>query len=107
MKPNGIIIAILSGLFAAGPVLADASPTTQPAGANLASELQLKAHEDMGRGDYKYALPLLQKASELLADQPDQLAPILEQNRVCRHQISNPTANPAVAAAPLSVAIAV
>jgi len=107
MKPNGIIVAILSGLFAAGTVLADASPTTQPAGANLASELQLNANEDMGRGDYKSALPLLQKVSELLADQPDQLGPILEQIRVCRHQILNPTANPAVAAAPLSVAIAV
>ncbi len=49
MKLNGIIVAILAGLFAAGPVLADLSPTTQPASANLANELQLQANEDMGR----------------------------------------------------------
>ncbi len=61
-----------------------------------------------GAGDYKSALPILQKVSELLADQPDQLGPILEQMRVCRHQILNPAVNPTVAQAPQqSVAAAV
>jgi len=107
MKPNGIIVVVLSGLFAAGTVWADVSPTTQPTSATLINELQLQANEDMGRNDYASALPLLQKVSEMLMDQPDQLGPILEQIRVCRHQLLNPPANPAVPAVQQSVAIAV
>lgn len=106
MKLNGIIVAALSGFFAAGAASAVASPTTQPA-ATVVNELQLNANEDMGRGDYKSALPLLQKVSEMLADQPEQLGPILEQIRVCRHQILNPTVNPASPAAQQSVPAAV
>src|SRR5450755_831538 len=106
MKLNGIIVAALSGFFAAGAALAVASPTTQPA-ATVMNELQLNANEDMGRGDYKSALPLLQKVSEMLADQPDQLGPVLEQIRVCRHQILNPAPNPATAAAQPSIAVVV
>jgi hypothetical protein len=82
-----IIIAIV--ILAACPglrVWADASPTSQPS-ANLAPELQLEANEDMGRGNYAAAAVLLQKVSELLSDQPDQLGPVLEQLRMCRHQI--------------------
>jgi hypothetical protein len=107
MKLNGILIAAISALFTAGTALADASPTTQPAGATLVNELQLQANEDMGRNDYASALPLLQKVSELLADQPDQLGPILEQIRVCRHQMLNPPVKPGAAAAQQSVAVAV
>ncbi|HEY1922398.1 MAG TPA: DUF3299 domain-containing protein [Tepidisphaeraceae bacterium] len=114
MKLNGILVAVLLGLLSAGTALADASPTTQPAGANLVNELQLRANEDMGRNDYASALPLLQKVSELLADQPDQLGPILEQIRVCRHQMLNPPVKPPVdltgnpmAAPPQSMAMVV
>jgi hypothetical protein len=107
MRLNGILIAAASVLFTAGTMLADVAPTTQPAGANLANELQLQANEDMGRSDYKSALPLLQKVSELLADQPDQLGPILEQIRVCRHQILNPPVKPPVAVAQQSMAVIV
>jgi hypothetical protein len=74
----------------------------------VANELQLQANEDMGRGDYATALPLLQKVSEMLSDQPDQLGPILEQIRVCRHQMLNAAAKPIIPSpAPMSVAIAV
>jgi len=92
-----IIIAIVVLVTAArARVWADASATSQPS-SNLASELQLEANEDMGRGNYLAAVPLLQKVSELLSDQPDQLGPVLEQIRMCRHQIlaaaSNSTAS--------------
>jgi hypothetical protein len=107
MKLNGIIAAVLLGFFAAGTALADVAPTTQPTGANLANELQLRANEDMGRNDYASALPLLQKVSELLADQPDQLGPILEQIRVCRHQMLNPPVKPMAAMAQQSMAVVV
>jgi hypothetical protein len=107
MKLNGIIVAVLSGFFAAAAARGDVSPTTQPAGANLVNELQLQANEDMGRNDYAAALPLLQKVSELLADQPDQLGPILEQIRVCRHQILNPPVKATAAVAQQSMAVVV
>ncbi len=107
MKLNGIIIAALVSLGMCAGVLADASPTSQPSGATLANELQLNANEDMGHGDYASALPLLQKVSEMLSDQPDQLGPILEQIRVCRHQILNPPAKPAAPVAVQSVPMAV
>jgi hypothetical protein len=86
---------------------ADASPTSQPSNATLAGELQLQANEDMGRSDYAAALPLLQKVSEMLADQPDQLGPILEQIRVCRHQMLNAAAKPVVSTPTQSVAVLV
>ena len=86
---------------------ADASPTSQPSNATLANELQLQANEDMGRSDYAAALPLLQKVSEMLADQPDQLGPVLEQIRVCRHQMLNAAAKPAVSTPTQSVPLLV
>jgi hypothetical protein len=79
-------------------------PTTQPSAAasNNPGQLQLAANEDMARGDYAGALPLLQKASESLSDQPDQIGPVLEQIRVCKHQIANgvrPAPTPSVVTA--------
>lgn len=88
-------------------VFGEASPTSQPSGTTLVNELQLNANEDMGRGDYASALPLLQKVSEMLTDQPDQLGPILEQIRVCRHQMLNAPAKPAAPVVQQCVAIAV
>lgn len=85
----------------------DAAPTSQPS-ATVANELQLQANEDMGRGDFAAALPLLQKVAGLLSDQPDQLGPILEQERVCRHQMLNSAAKPVLPGTPtVSVAMAV
>jgi len=46
----------------------------------------------MGRGDYASALPLLQKVSGLISDQPDLLGSVMEQIRVCQRQIQQPGA---------------
>jgi hypothetical protein len=105
MLMKRIVLAIvIVAAFAGGRAWADASPTSQPSG-NLASELQLEANEDMGRGNYLAAVPLLQRVSQLLSDQPDQLGPVLEQIRVCRHQILAAASNSPTP--PQSVAIAV
>jgi hypothetical protein len=86
--------AMLLALFA-GPVCADA-PATQPA-ADTAGQLQVLANEALARNDYVGALPLLEKVSQLLSSQPDQLGPVLEEIRVCRRQISKGvTATPVV-----------
>jgi hypothetical protein len=109
MNLKGFIVTALVGLGSCAIGLGEAAPTSQPSGAvpsgASVSELELNANEDMGRNDFKDALPLLQKVSEMLTDQPDQLGPILEQIRVCRHQILNPTpaappAQPGAPAAP-------
>jgi hypothetical protein len=99
-----ILATVILTAFAGARARADASPTSQPSG-NLAAELQLEANEDMGRGNYLAAVPLLQKVSQLLSDQPDQLGPVLEQIRVCRHQILAAASNSPTP--PQSVAIAV
>ena len=99
-----ILAIVILAAFAGGRAWADASATSQPSG-NLASELQLEANEDMGRGNYLAAVPLLQKVSQLLSDQPDQLGPVLEQIRVCRHQILAAASNSQTP--PQSVAVAV
>src|SRR5580692_6364116 len=103
-----VIAAITLALLTANRVWADASPTSQPSSGTTINELQLQANETMGRGDYANALPLLQKVSELLVDQPDQLGPVLEQIRVCRHQMLAVASNPKLSTVPVtSVAIAV
>jgi len=103
-----VIAAIALALLTANRVWGDASPTSQPSSATSANELQLQANETMGRGDYKAALPLLEKVSELLVDEPDQLGPVLEQIRVCRHQIQAVVTNPKIAPPQIqSVALAV
>ena len=104
-KHAAVILLLVVGLSAR--VWADASATSQPSNATLANELQLQANEDMGRSDYAAALPLLQKVSEMLADQPDQLGPVLEQIRVCRHQMLNAAAKPTVTTPTQSVPVLV
>jgi hypothetical protein len=104
-KHAAVILLLVVGLSAR--VWADASATSQPSNATLANELQLQANEDMGRNDYAAALPLLQKVSEMLADQPDQLGPVLEQIRVCRHQMLNAAAKPTVTTPTQSVPVLV
>ena len=87
MSRLGVSFALVVALLASR-AWGDAAATSQPSNpGNLAAELQLEANEDMGRGNYLAAVPLLQKVSELLADQPDQLGPVMEQIRMCRHQI--------------------
>jgi hypothetical protein len=102
-----VIGAIALALLAVNSARGDASPTSQPSGETTLNELQLQANETMGRGDYKDALPLLEKVSQLLVDQPDQLGPILEQIRVCRHQMQAVVVNPKLSPQVQSVAIAV
>lgn len=68
-------------------------PATQPSAVTV-NKLQLRANEDMAKGDYAAALPLLQKVSQLLTDQPDQLGPVLEQIRVCQRQLNSPAPPP-------------
>jgi hypothetical protein len=97
LKPITWMLLLGMVLCAAGAVRADTA-ATQPSPAVTANELQLRANQDMARGDYAGALPLLEKASQLLSDQPDVLGPVLEQIRVCRRQIkANATATATVA----------
>jgi hypothetical protein len=62
---------------------ANLAPTTQPA----SGELELRANQAFSRGEYAIALPLLQKVSEGLIDQPDRVGPVLERIRVCKKAI--------------------
>lgn len=78
------------------------SATTQPT-ATL-GELQLRANEDMAKGDYTAALPLLLKVQDLLIDQPDQVGPVAEQIRVCQRQLA---AAPAAKPTPLPSVVSV
>jgi len=87
------ILALLAMIVLVAGVRAWASsPTSQPSdpsvsNATLANELQIQANEDMGRGNYAAAAVLLQKVETLVADQPDTLGLVMEQLRVCRHQV--------------------
>jgi hypothetical protein len=79
---------ILLSLCAGGIVLADSPATQSSAPSDITlGEWQVRANEDMAKGDYVSALPMLQKISQNLLNQPDQLGPILEQIRVCQRQI--------------------
>lgn len=104
-----ILLAILlAGMATCVRARAAAPATSQPSNATLANELELQANEDMGRKDWAAAAVLLQKVENLLADQPDQLGPIMEQLRVCRHQILNAKSNASQAnSQQQSVAVAV
>jgi hypothetical protein len=62
------------------------SAATQPA-ADSAGQLQILANQALARNDYATALPILEKVSQLLSSQPDQLGPVMEEIRVCRRQI--------------------
>jgi len=103
MKRIAIAIVILL-IGSTARVWADAAPTSQPS-ATLIAELQLQANEDMSRGNYAAAAVLLQKISGMLTDQPDQLGPVMEQLRVCRHQILAAAARPALPGTPVSVPV--
>jgi hypothetical protein len=100
-------VILLAGMTCSVRARADAPATSQPSNATLVGELELKANEDMGRKDWAAAAVLLQKVETLLADQPDQLGPIMEQLRVCRHQILNQSNAAKANSQPQSVAVAV
>jgi hypothetical protein len=59
--------------------------TTQPADG---TSLEFRASQAFTRNDYAVALPLLQKLQDQLKDQPDKLAPVQEEIRVCQKNIA-------------------
>ena len=68
--------------------------TPPPSGASQLAALaqfRLRANQDMANGDYAGALPLLEKVSQMLTDQPDQLGPVLEDIRRCRRLMNSAT----------------
>ncbi|MDP9174932.1 MAG: DUF3299 domain-containing protein [Planctomycetota bacterium] len=84
---SALLVLALGGAMAANTRAQSA--TTQPTPNVAVAELNLRANQAMARGDYASALPVLQKVSGLLTDEPDQLGPILEEIRMCRRQIAN------------------
>ena len=59
--------------------------TTQPAANDT---LEFRASQAFSQNQYAVALPLLQKLEAQLKDQPDKLAPVQEQIRVCQKNIA-------------------
>jgi hypothetical protein len=87
MRDIANMFAVLLLLTVGVGVASADAPATQPS-ADTAGQLQVLANEALARNDYAGALPMLEKVSQLLSNQPDQLGPILEEIRVCRRQIS-------------------
>jgi hypothetical protein len=70
---------IASGLLL---LLLAAAPSTAP------STLEVRATTAFNNGQYALALPMLQKLSDQLKDQPDRVGQLKEQIRVCQAQIA-------------------
>jgi hypothetical protein len=89
------LLALASGVWAQTATTKPAAtqPTASAQTPATLGELQFRANQDMARGDYAGALPLLRSASQQLMDKPDQLGPLLEQIRVCQRQIANAARN--------------
>ncbi len=82
--------ACLLLLFAvASAAVIAAEPATKPASGTL----EAQATRAFNRSDYSIALPLLQKLAADLKDQPDRLARVQEQIRVCYRNLT-PTPSP-------------
>jgi hypothetical protein len=60
--------------------------TTQPTGDP--KTLEFRANQAFTRNEYAVALPLLQKLEQQLKDQPDRVAPVQEEIRVCQKNIA-------------------
>jgi len=82
MKRICLIVLILSSFVAA--------QSTQPSVAY--TNLETRANNAFYSGDYAVAMPLLVKLSQLVADQPDRLAPIQEKIRVCQRNLGGSAA---------------
>jgi hypothetical protein len=79
---------LLSSL-AASATGAPAAPSTQPAASSSApSQLEIRADQAFSDGQYALALPLLQRVSQSLKDQPDRLGPVQERIRVCQQKVA-------------------
>lgn len=88
---------LLAGQFALG------EPTTKPAAANV-GELTLQATQAFNRGQYAIALPILQKVSAGLKDQPDKAGPINEMIRVSQKAIATASLQQNAVTAPVDPA---
>jgi hypothetical protein len=67
-------LALMAGLLMSVPAMASEG----------ASALEVRAAQAFSSGDYATALPMLQRLSEQLKDQPDRLGQVQEQIRVAR-----------------------
>jgi len=96
-----VILFTAVGLWAAR---AQTPPTSQPAAANSAapSQIEVRALQEFGRGNWASALPLLKKVqAELKAqNQADRLGAIEENIRVCERNLAAASGAQANAAAP-------
>jgi hypothetical protein len=95
MRLKSVLIA-MGGLLLPALAVAD-SPTTAP------SKIEVRAMEEFNRGQYALALPMLQQAVTLEKAQPDRLASLQENIRVCQRNLNAPppAAMQALAAAPV------
>jgi hypothetical protein len=66
------------------------APATQPAAPYTGNPatLEFRANQAFTRNEYATALPLLQKLEEQVKDQPDKVAPVQEQIRVCQKNLT-------------------
>ena len=70
----------------AGVAVADSRPTTKPVGGGA---LEVRAETAFNRGEYALALPMLKQVADQVKSNPDRLATIQEQIRVCEKQIAS------------------
>jgi hypothetical protein len=75
---------VLSVLMGFAPICV--AQTTQPS--SDPQTLEFRANEAFTRNQFAVALPLLQKLEQQDKDQPDKLAPVQEQIRVCQKNIA-------------------
>jgi hypothetical protein len=97
-------LALLAAPAAFAVEKAPATPTTKPIGGG---SLELRAETAFNRGEWALALPMLKQVADQVKDNPDRLATIQEQIRVCERNIAkaqadlaaqSPTATAATAA---------
>lgn len=93
---------IFLGMAPAGPAVNAAeatksvAPTTKPVGGGA---LETRAEVAFQRGEWSLALPMLQQVASDLKNNPDRLAQIQEQIRVCNRQIAKAQSDQKILAA--------
>ena len=93
MRP--MLIGLITAMFVASVTFA-AEPATQPADKG---SLEFRAEQAFTAAQYAVALPLLQKLETQYKENPDKLAPVQEQIRVCQKNIAMAQATVQVAPA--------
>ena len=88
-----LAIAFVLVLATAGIARADDAPATTQPSKDIAT-LELRANQAFNRGEYAIAMPLLQKLSAQLKDEPDRQGPVDEQIRVCVKNLATATTQP-------------